>query len=474
MLKIFGVIFVVLLVVVTVIALFAIYVLGVVGLINVSWLTSVDEIESQGPIIVERSAPREYIISVINRDISDDNLFDILISEEDANGLLNGELGPGAPVRELTVEMRAGKVRVDGELKGRFRVPFGASLAPHVGPNGDVQIELSDLSLAVFPVPEFVSGALNDMTNQIVNFNRLLSEQGTVTLTTVAVSPQGLRLAGSATEPIQLPDGATPGVPTEPLPPIPAMRARAELAPAVSPSPEAWTYLAIGDSLTEGVGASEASRNFPTRFHQYLNQTFGVPLRLENIGISGESSANLMQGAPSQLDRAIQIVSDLENDGDPNTRVHVISLTMGANDVFPVLKGPKCFSNPVGVACEAELDSAVALFEQNMDLVMDRLTQVLPPDTLVLIMRYYNPFNFGTGLIFEDVSQDTVDKLNLAVDRVAQKYGMTVADVGALYGDLAFGITHIGQGDIHPTDEGYAVMTRAFQDSYEQVGPFPR
>ena len=31
-------------------------------------------------------------------------------------------------------------------------------------------------------------------------------------------------------------------------------------------------------------------------------------------------------------------------------------------------------------------------------------------------------------------------------------------------------LTHILEGDIHPNDDGYGVLLRAFQDAYERVG----
>ncbi len=290
-----------------------------------------------------------------------------------------------------------------------------------------------------------------------------------VVIEVVDFTEDSLRLAGTASEPIRLPDGGTPGVPSGPPPEIPQPRAQAEVAPATRPAPDTWSYIALGDSLTAGNGATAPSRNFPTRLHQYLNQTYGVPLRFQNLGISGEDSSEFQTGEEPQLDRAIQIIEGLKNDGDPNTRVHLITITMGANDIFPALQGAICFANPNSAECQALLDQAIALYETQMQQAMSRLVAAVEPGTVILYASYYNPFNFGTGLIFETVSQQTVDKVNEAVSRVAVAHGATVAPVGPLFGDLAFGITHIGAGDIHPNDEGHGVATRAFQDAYEAV-----
>ncbi|MBM4438256.1 MAG: hypothetical protein FJ029_13755 [Actinobacteria bacterium] len=459
---------------VVVAGLFTAYVLAVVGVLDWSWLSGVDRSAQAGPVLAEQSAPREHIVTVLNRDITDDGKFDVLVTAEDANGLLNGELGSGAPVQDLKVGMRAGSVRVDGSLKGRFPVPFGATLAPRLGTDGRVQIILSEVSVSVLPLPGFAEGPVNDLTNQVVDFNRLLGQTTAVRFTAVDASPAGLRLAGTASEPIRLPDGKTPGARAGPPPAIPKPRDLAAKRPVTVPPADAWTYVAIGDSLTAGDGASDLGRTFPARFHRYLIQTLGVPVKVQSLGISGQDSRTWQDGPTSQIERALQLINDLKNDGDASTRVHLITMTMGANDIFPVLKSQTCFTNPQGAACQGQVDAAIVRFEQNMAAAAARLKGAVEPGTLLIIMSYYNPFNFGTGLIFETVTQQTVDKLNAAIQRVASANGLTIADVGGLCGDLAFRITHIGAGDIHPNDDGYGVMTRAFQDAYEAVGPFGR
>ena len=450
------------------------YFLAVFGVIDVPWLSGVEASERKGPVLVERSAPREFIVTVLNRDIADDGEFDFVLTERDANGLLRGELGPGAPVSNLTVEFLPGELVVEGELNGRFPVPFGATVTFTLGDDGRAQIGVSNIKVAVFGLPGFASSAANDFTSQIFDLNRILSEQGVVKLSSLEVGTDGMRLSGTSSEPIQLPDVGAPGVPEGPLPEIPEPRAKAPAPPGTIPPPGAWVYLAIGDSLTAGVGASGPAESFPSRFHQYLEATYGVSLVLENFGVSGASSSDLMGTPSSQIELAIRTVGDLKADGDPETRVHVVTFTMGANDVFPVLQGPVCFSDPTGAVCQAQLDQAIEEFEANVGEALGRLRDELESDTVLLVGSYYNPFNFGTGLIFETVSQETVDKLNAAVRRIAEASGAAVAEVGLLFGDLAFGITHISAGDIHANDLGYGVITRAFEDVYETAGPFPR
>ena len=137
---IFTVLLVVVVLVVVAVGVGSVYFLAVFGAIDVPWLSGVGAAETAGPVLVERSAPREFIVTVLNRDIADDGRFDFVLTERDANGLLKGELGVGAPVRSLTVDFRPGEMVVEGDLKGRFPVPFGATITTTLGGDGKAVI----------------------------------------------------------------------------------------------------------------------------------------------------------------------------------------------------------------------------------------------------------------------------------------------------------------------------------------------
>ncbi len=83
------------------------------------------------------------------------------------------------------------------------------------------------------------------------------------------------------------------------------------------------------------------------------------------------------------------------------------------------------------------------------------------------LLTYYNPFDLGTGLAFENVSDHTLDRLNQRIISVAERHQVDVADANSIFVDLSPALTHILAGDIHPTDEGYAALLLAFEDTYE-------
>lgn len=85
-------------------------------------------------------------------------------------------------------------------------------------------------------------------------------------------------------------------------------------APAVEPTDWAGTIVAMGDSLTAGLGVDEAQA-YPARLQARLTAD-GYPYRVINAGVSGETSS----GALSRLDWVLTLAPNL------------IILETGAND----------------------------------------------------------------------------------------------------------------------------------------------
>ena len=123
------------------------------------------------------------------------------------------------------------------------------------------------------------------------------------------------------------------------------------IAAAQSSHPEG-TIVAMGDSLTEGLGVSEESA-YPARLQQMLNDG-GYAYRVINAGISGETSS----GARSRVQWVLKLNPDIviletgANDGlrgiDPGLIRENIAYMLEqfeSRDVIVVLAGMKMLSN---------------------------------------------------------------------------------------------------------------------------------
>ncbi len=446
------------------IAGYAIYIATLLGCITFPWMEELPEIEAA----VVDTSERDRIVDLFDEDIADDGSFDITLTEGEVNRVIAAEIAGVPQISRLSLELHPGNLKLDGGLRGRTDVPFSGELDVSVS-GGQVTFSVTAISLGVVTVPGVATDSISDFVNDVVNFNDALSNSE-VNISLLEVSEGSVHVVGIGVV----------SVPTEEeiveveaqQVDLPEPRASSTGQPTVIPVDGAWSYLALGDSLSVGEGSSGVDSNYAIGFANYLNASFGVTFGFQNFGISGESTDSMLNGGNRQLDRAIERVTELVNDGNSDTNVHVITIAMGANDIFPVLQGVECSADPSSAVCETALDAAVVVFGVNIEQIFGRLRAAAGPDTHIIVMTYYNPLNFVTGLVFEDVFDATINDLNTQIRAAAGPHNITIAQANDLFRGLSAALTHILAGDIHPNDDGYRVLLRAFQDAYEGVGPF--
>jgi acyl-CoA thioesterase I len=232
-------------------------------------------------------------------------------------------------------------------------------------------------------------------------------------------------------------------------------------------------YLALGDSLAYGVGATDPARHgYVPRFYDYLRApAHGGVDQLRNTAVQfSETSTSLITSG--QLDQAVGIVRDEQTD------VHVVTLDIGGNDLLGLLydHSSGCPLSPPSPTCQQKIGAALLQFGQNYPLILAILKAELAADPgteTLLVMTYYNPFS-GTGSPLEPLVEGIVQQVNSIITATATLgpavpgVTVTVVDVYPLFVGKAADLTHIGEGtlDIHPTNAGYAVMTTAFRKVY--------
>jgi lysophospholipase L1-like esterase len=86
-------------------------------------------------------------------------------------------------------------------------------------------------------------------------------------------------------------------------------------------------YLALGDSVAAGQGASRPDRfGYVGLFRRSFQADHQGKERFANLAVSGESSATFLGG---QMARALATIND------PDTNIQVVTLTLGADDLQP-------------------------------------------------------------------------------------------------------------------------------------------
>lgn len=169
------------------------------------------------------------------------------------------------------------------------------------------------------------------------------------------------------------------------------------------------TILALGDSLTEGLGLP-AQEAYPAQLEQALKQTGYIHAKVVNSGLSGETSTGLV----NRLDWALQ------------TKPDIAILTIGANDAMRGINVPT--------------------IEKNLRTAIERLQG---EGSIVIL---------GGMQIYDNLGDEYVKSFSAIYPKLAKEYD--VAFIPFFLEGVA-GDATLNQSDaIHPTKEGYAKIIK--------------
>lgn len=227
-------------------------------------------------------------------------------------------------------------------------------------------------------------------------------------------------------------------------------------------------YIALGDSLSEGIGASNPGADgFVPRVHQGLDER----LELLNLGHSGDTSDDLLDHG--HLDQAIAEVEGRKNDDDPGGDVELVTLEIGGNDLLRLTRSPLlaliCVALEEALAnsrCVSALEDTLRRFRANLTTTLDRL-QEADADLAVVVMTMYNPFSGGIEAVDElaelalEGQPDTPfpEGLNDIIRSEAESRGLALVDWYPLFAGKAD--EYIADDLVHPNDAGYEVLAAA-------------
>lgn len=268
--------------------------------------------------------------------------------------------------------------------------------------------------------------------------------------------------------------------PTETATPSPTASPTPAPTPSPAPSPTvSGAYVALGDSLAVGVGAS---RPDALGYVAQLRATLTTPAdgqpqvtSLVNLAVSGETSGSMIGG------QLLEALTTIGNTAD----LALVTLDIGGNDLLRLLRTQQCASAPASSDCRQLVAQTLAEFEANYRVILSQLAAALDasaPDALLAVMTYFNPFS-GTDAPYEaagdlallgadgrlDCAAAEADVaargMNDVIACVAAEDGASLADVHPAFAGLGLELTHIGSEDIHANDVGYRVIAETFAEA---------
>lgn len=255
-------------------------------------------------------------------------------------------------------------------------------------------------------------------------------------------------------------------------------------------APPASYYLALGDSLSQGVQPDAAGVSQPTQ-DGYANQLYAMlrrsqpGLRLIKLGCPGETTGSMVHGGSCRYQGGSQLAAAVSFLRAHRGHVSLITLDIGANDPYSCVIQPSL----------AKLASCVASFipeaGQNLSTILTRIRQA-SPGTKFVAMNYYLPtlaeWRHGwVGEMVARASELAADGYNSVLGRVYQAQHVPVANVFSAFHTSDFGsdVTVPGYGSLprnvaaicqwtwecaaaprgpneHANQVGYRVIARAF------------
>lgn len=219
--------------------------------------------------------------------------------------------------------------------------------------------------------------------------------------------------------------------------------------PVTAESPGEITYIAIGDSLTAGLGSSEENylriHGFVPQFTKYLREDNNVTV--ENYGIPGLSSTGLL--ALLTADEALQ--NRLKTAG-------VISVSIGGNDFLQTIR-----SVPEGED-ESALNLRMEVLKRTYQETY-KLLRELNPDATIMLIGLYTPYPEGHELT--DLGAKYAPLFNGFIEEYSDESNTLVIDPYDAFEGKSLEWTHIAKDDIHPNDKGYTEIVKLMKTAFE-------
>lgn len=232
-------------------------------------------------------------------------------------------------------------------------------------------------------------------------------------------------------------------------------------------------YIALGDSLSEGVGASDPdATGFVPRVHRGLGEGW----QLINLGRSGDTSDDLL--SRGFLDAATALIQQRNGDDDPNNDAKLVTLEIGGQallDLFDrlILSGicPSVEESLAKPECVEPLRETLDRFGANLAVALGRLKEA-DRDVHIVVMTLYNPISGGIGFpgtqaiaqLAEMALEGLPDTpfpqgLNDTIRSETERRGFILVDWYELFEGKAG--EYIAFDFIHPNDAGHEVMAEA-------------
>ena len=224
-------------------------------------------------------------------------------------------------------------------------------------------------------------------------------------------------------------------------------------------------YVAIGDSLTEGVGDQTNQGGFIPLLSNAISEISDVNVVSQNFGVAGNTSTQIYK----RMTKEKKIQSAIK-------KADVITITVGGNDVMKVIR------TQLTNLTENSFEKPAQTYQKQLTEIFDFIRDH-NPTAQVYILGIYNPFylNFPDITEMQDIinhwnqtTQETIAQQkqmyfvpinDLLYQGVNGSKGVTTSDgeVQTITNNALFEEDHF-----HPNNIGYQIMSDAVAEAYKE------
>lgn len=247
------------------------------------------------------------------------------------------------------------------------------------------------------------------------------------------------------------------------------------------------TYLVLGDSLAFGEtdfshNPSAGDRGYAALYADSLAAANGgTRPNVVNFGVDAETSTTFFQGGPQgngtlSGEPAPQLNSNYPNPAPTQNSlllstiaslqasahsIDTVSVQLGANDLFTVVNRPDFFTLTPAEQ-QGAIAQALGAVQANDTALLTELKGLLPHAN-ILMMGYYNPFNADPNSPLGKVADPAIKALNGVIAAEAAAFGARYVELYGAFLGHELDYTLIAAGNVHPNDQGYAVIATQMQ-----------
>lgn len=223
------------------------------------------------------------------------------------------------------------------------------------------------------------------------------------------------------------------------------------------------TYIALGDSLTEGVGDTTGQGGFVPLLAQSVVNDYGYEVDYKNFGVSGNTSNQILKR-----------MSEDESIKDYLKKADFMTLTVGGNDLRKVILSN--FSNlKISTFVKPAKD-----YSKRLETII-QIAQQANPSLPIYVVGIYNPFYISFPEMTE--MQTIVDNWNQTTEQVTQKfknvYFVPINDLLYKGLDGESGVSQVSgqtgnnllyeEDNFHPNNTGYEMIKKAVMEEMNET-----